>query len=252
MAKVCESPCGLQFLADNTLEEYRAATILTKEPETIAWIDGELREHETLLDIGANIGVYSLYAAFRRPTAQVYAVEPSIRNYMRLCENIALNGIENVRPILAGFSARSGIETLYVRDDRVGGSGSQVGNSRDELGRPFDASARETVMVFSVDQFLEVFRLPAPDLMKIDVDGAEQEILKGMPGVLASGGTKSLLVEVNRADAAGRAGVLERIAALGYTQDNVYNQLANHSRYRRGGSVNNVAENIVWTRAERA
>ena len=73
---------GLVFDTPSPLAQWRGRTHLTKEPETIAWIDG-FNEGDVFYDIGANIGVYSLYAAFKKKT-QVFAFEPSPFNFATL------------------------------------------------------------------------------------------------------------------------------------------------------------------------
>ena len=57
-----------------------------------------------LIDIGANIGQYSIYAAVKIPSLQVYAFEPFGNNYQRMCDNITLNKTDNVIPLLVGLS----------------------------------------------------------------------------------------------------------------------------------------------------
>src|SRR3990167_8176822 len=73
----------------NALCHYRAKTFSTKEPETLQWIDN-IPEKSVFWDIGANIGLYSLYAAKRRH-CRVWAFEPSVFNLELLARNIFLN-----------------------------------------------------------------------------------------------------------------------------------------------------------------
>jgi hypothetical protein len=70
---------------------FRSATLLTKEVDTIAWIDG-FKDNQVFWDIGANVGVYSLYAAIKRQL-RVSAFEPSSANYYALTRNCQLNGL---------------------------------------------------------------------------------------------------------------------------------------------------------------
>jgi len=70
---------------------YRADAFHTKEPETLEWID-TFEPGDTLWDIGANVGVYSLYAALR--PIQVLSFEPSAFNYFMLMKNIHMNGVD--------------------------------------------------------------------------------------------------------------------------------------------------------------
>ncbi len=59
------------------LEQYRAETYSTKEPETLDWLEQNLKAKDTFFDVGANIGLYSLYAAKINPKCGIYAFEPA-------------------------------------------------------------------------------------------------------------------------------------------------------------------------------
>ena len=80
---------GLKFDCDSPVETWRVTTLFTKEPGTIAWLDKEVKEGDVLFDIGANIGLYSVYAASKG--AKVYAFEPHIINAAKLLLNTSLN-----------------------------------------------------------------------------------------------------------------------------------------------------------------
>ena len=77
------------FVCPNRTVSWRVTTFLTKEPETIEWID-TFAPGDVLFDIGANIGCYSIYAASR--SVRVMAFEPESQNYALINQNIFLNG----------------------------------------------------------------------------------------------------------------------------------------------------------------
>ena len=81
----------LNFTVPNTLNKYRIDTYSTKEPETLEWIDA-ISEGSILWDIGANVGLYSCYAAKAR-NCQVFAFEPSVFNLELLARNLFINGL---------------------------------------------------------------------------------------------------------------------------------------------------------------
>ena len=81
----------IKFLCPSEMAVHRARTATTREPDTIAWIDG-FEPGSVLWDIGANVGVYSLYAALARDV-RVVAFEPAAANFFLLTRNIALNGL---------------------------------------------------------------------------------------------------------------------------------------------------------------
>ena len=86
---------GLSFklVSDNWITKYRLRTFNEKEPEMLDWVDGNLRDEDILFDVGANIGIYSIYAALRKPKATVYAFEPEYSNLNQLKQNIINNSL---------------------------------------------------------------------------------------------------------------------------------------------------------------
>ena len=99
-ANVIELRAGshlIKFRTPSARALWRAETLLDKEPATIRWID-TFSPGEVLWDIGANIGIYSLYAGVVKGV-EVLAFEPASFNHALLCDNIRLNGLEDrVRP----------------------------------------------------------------------------------------------------------------------------------------------------------
>ena len=84
--QIIETKYGkLSLLCPNKITEFRARTFHEKEPETLEWIDS-IGKEETLWDIGANVGLYSMYAA--QKGLKVLAFEPSPANYHLLNSNI--------------------------------------------------------------------------------------------------------------------------------------------------------------------
>lgn len=238
---------GFQILAANSLEEYRGQSFADKEPETVAWIEEMVKDGEVFYDIGANVGIYALFAAVRHPGAQIYAFEPQRANFIRLCGNARLNGVKNLTPLYFGLSDENGLATLYIKDERIGASGSQVGRNVDERGNPYAVLDEERVPVLRLDQMIPLFDLPAPHHIKIDVDGLEERILRGMGDLLAAPSLRSVLVEVN-VGASDADGMLALFRAKGFVTDHPLNRHPRHSRHRRKGTGSEQAENIIFTR----
>ncbi len=238
---------GYRLCVGNDLERYRGETFFTKEPETVAWIDTLFQDGDVIFDIGANVGIYAVYAALQYPASQVLAFEPYLKNVNRLVANARLNGVDNLFPLYMGLSDTNGLETLYVKDERLGASGSQIGSNVDEHGNAYEVLARERVPVMSLDSFIAVMGSPAPNHVKIDVDGIESRIIRGMTGTLQRPEVKSVLVEVNL-DAADLEEIRGIFQAAGFRDDHELNRLPNHSRNRRKGTASEKAENIIFTR----
>ena len=85
----------IKFFVPNQLTEWRVSSFFDKEPETLEWIDS-FKEKENLIfwDIGANIGLYSIYNTLKHPKSSTIAFEPSSSNLRVLTRNISINNLE--------------------------------------------------------------------------------------------------------------------------------------------------------------
>jgi FkbM family methyltransferase len=241
---------SLRFVISDPLEEYRVKTLRTKEPETIAWIDRWLSDDPgqptQFWDVGSNIGIYTLYAASRNPRLRVMSFEPFFKNFVRLKANVELNRLGNVTPLFFALGNSTGLTPFAVRDQRFGASGNVLAAPGDAKAPTDDGSITEMMLQITGDDLLRM-NLPAPNFLKIDVDGLEWEIIDGMRDVLATDALRSVLVEINsKAD-------LEFIgttfAALGFLPDDSINLREDHSRRRRAKDSSNTAENYVFTKS---
>ena len=126
-----------------------------------------------IYDLGANIGAASLYFAATYPDARIYGFEPVPANHDICAVNYRNLPGSAVFPWAVG--ARSGVATFDCLDDPRGGrlSGS-VANPRLQL------TGRIEVQIFSVADLVKVKQLPPPEFLKIDVEGAEMEVLSGI------------------------------------------------------------------------
>jgi FkbM family methyltransferase len=181
----------ISFATPSARALWRAETLLTKEPSTIEWIN-TFDVNDVFWDIGANIGVYSLYAGKVRGV-RTLAFEPAAFNYVLLTENVRLNRLETrVAAYDLAFSNRSQLGTLRVADDEPGAAIASVDVNIGTLKQP--------VLILSVDDFVEWFAPKFPTHIKIDVDGVETKILEGCRRTLADPRLKSLLIEVDERD----------------------------------------------------
>ena len=187
----------LRFYCPGVLPEYRARTLLTKEPETIEWLNS-MGKGEVLWDIGANVGIYSLYAAKRGVTVQAF--EPAPGNYYLLHRNIELNRLDNlIDSYCLAFNDDSRLDTFYMSTTDLGGSTSSFGEPTDWKGETYVAKFKQSMIGFTVDGFIPQFAPPRPHHIKIDVDGIEKKIILGARQTLADPQLRSVLVELNTA-----------------------------------------------------
>lgn len=198
------------------IERYRADTYATKEPETLDWLERNLRPHDVFMDVGANIGLYALFAARLVPDSTVYAIEPESQNFARLCRNLALNGLANVIPCSCALSNREAFDLFYVGELQAGAALHSLG--RPSALRPESESPalRQGAIAVTLDALVGRYGLPPPNLLKIDVDGGEDDILAGAEAVLKSAGLRTVLVEVNCRDGESAPGPERRLLQAGY------------------------------------
>ncbi|MGZ5091242.1 MAG: FkbM family methyltransferase [Burkholderiales bacterium] len=109
------------FSTPSAFTLWRVQSIYEKEPWTLEWIAG-FKPDEVLLDCGANVGMYTIWAAATRGV-RVYAFEPESQNYALLNRNIGLNNLAGrVRAFCMGLSDQPGLSVLHMADMRIGGS----------------------------------------------------------------------------------------------------------------------------------
>jgi FkbM family methyltransferase len=185
-----------RFFAPNDMTRWRAESLYTKEPATIEWLRS-MPLGSVFLDVGANVGMYTVFAAVARE-ASVFAVEPESQNYAALNLNIQLNGLDRrVLAFCAGFSDRAGLEPLYLAATHAGASCHSLG---EEVGfdlKPRPAAFRQGAVAVRCDDLVAAGQLPVPAYVKIDVDGFEHKVIRGMARTLKDGRVSSLLVELN-------------------------------------------------------
>jgi len=151
------------------------------EPQTTKVFKQLLRPDMVVVDVGANIGYFSVISAWLAKT--VYAFEPETKNFGRLVENIKLNGLENVLPIQKAVSSSNGKKTLYV-------SKHESGEHSLVRGRIIGTQTATDVETVRLDDIVE-----SADLIKIDTEGNELAVLQGAERLLESGSVM-LIIEV--------------------------------------------------------
>lgn len=162
------------------------------EPETIEWLETHVKPGERLWDIGANIGLYSLYAALGG--AKVYAFEPSALNYGILTEHIYLNAQDkNIKALCVALGSATKIDDLHIGEFTVGHASNALDKPVTQF-QDFKPVFSQGIPAFSMDDFCRIFNVPAPDHIKLDVDGIEDQIIAGGAKSLQS--VKSIIIEV--------------------------------------------------------
>lgn len=174
--------------------ETRAASC-AKEPETVAWIEREAPRGGTLYDIGANVGAYSLVAAANG--LHVIAVEPAFQNFYQLNRNVTLNGMDDrISCFPVALSSETKVDRFVYLELTTGTSRAYY-NKRGAFHLQEKPRTTKAAMIYGFDDFLAAFDLPVPALLKVDVDGAELDFVRGAGQTLGRPELRSVLIEID-------------------------------------------------------
>ncbi len=232
----------LTFHVVNYLTKWRVNTFHSKEPETLAWID-RFRPGSTFWDVGANIGLYTCYAAVAR-NCQVVAFEPSVFNTQLLAQNISVNQVVD-QVVVCPFplSDIKTISKLKFPNVHWGGALSTFKENFGWNGEPFESEFEYLIPSTTLDEFAEMYGAPHPDYLKIDVDGIEHLILQGGEHLLK--GISEILVEVNDDFEQQRVCCSDLLTRLGFTMEE-----KKHSEIIEKSTDFHSTFNQIWKRNE--
>jgi len=185
----------INFYTPNKLSSYRACTYLSKEKDTILWIDKFGSSKNIFFDVGSNIGVYSLYyASLYR--AKVFAFEPQYNNVTLLSRNLKLNNLQNYVTIIPNpLYKNNKIDFLFSSSNNEAASASTTFVKKNIfISKNFE---KKLTMSYSIDFLVKNNLIPQPNLIKIDVDGNELDVIKGAQKTINERKCKSILIEKN-------------------------------------------------------
>ena len=155
------------------------------EPEVQAALAELIEPGQTVYDVGANIGFFTILCSrLVGPQGKVYAFEPIPENLVTLRRNIALNDLTNVIIVEQALSASTGTAEMFVSPWSAFHSLNVDGASKRENHGPDGGEI--TVETITLDEFVQGERVTAPDLIKIDVEGAELLVVAGMRETLST------------------------------------------------------------------
>ncbi len=185
----------------NWITHFRWFLFKSKEPEVRNYIDKYVRDNDIYFDIGANVGVFSIYAAKRHQRISLFCFEPEYSNLSTLKENIICNDLKTKTKIYSvGISNFVGLSMLHLQDISTGSAAhtenKKLINMTDE-GYPVVWS--EGIASVTLDYLCEQLGV-VPDSMKIDTDGNEDKILEGGIKTLSNTRLRSLVIEIPHED----------------------------------------------------
>jgi FkbM family methyltransferase len=209
----------------DTRQELQRVTFLTGEKAILNAVLRKIRPGDVVHDIGANIGTHTIaFAMTTGSTGKVVAFEPERNMAEKLKHNIVLNELENIQVVQSALGATTGRADLYV--DSRPGSGRH---------RMLDTHGwrSATVDVFTCDDLVASGEVPAPNIVKIDVEGGELQVLSGMRSVLANPSCRLVICEVHRdlisADGGNPDSVQQMLEEAGFDKfDEIYRGPEHH------------------------
>lgn len=200
----------------------------THEPAVREIIREYVKPGYTVIDVGAHIGYYTLlFARMVGEHGLVIAFEPLEENFLVLQENIKLNNYSNVRVVKSAVAEKSGIATLY-RDEWFALPAASHITSNDRSGLLI-----YNVSTVSLDEYVKTNKLQRVDFVKIDVEGAEDLVIKGMQMILLRD-RRILVVEVHGIMDGSPSGALVNLERAGYQLWKIEGELGSASAEYRG------------------
>jgi FkbM family methyltransferase len=204
------------------------------EPEVQDALAELVKPGQTVYDVGANIGFFTMLCSrLVGPQGRVYAFEPVPQNLATLKRNVALNGLTNVVVVEKALSSSTGTAEMFVSPWSAFHSLNVAGASKQENHGP--QSGAIVVQTIALDEFVHGDGVRAPDLVKIDVEGAELVVLDGMRETLRSR-APLLLVEVHDTNSA----YAEFVDSIDYRVRTIDDDVADVARADRN------AHTIAW------
>lgn len=143
----------------------------------------QIKNDDIIVDIGAHIGIFSIYAAKYAPQGKVFSFEPTDDNYALLIENISENKINNITPYKKGISNTDGEREINVWDDETRGRTFYPEIFKipgDKEGRTYYGSVKPhkmMIVTITLDTIIKENSIEYIDFLKIDCEGAEYDML---------------------------------------------------------------------------
>jgi len=193
----------LRYVATSRHGTRRTKTLFIKEPTTVPWID-TFKAGEVVYDVGANVGLYSTYAAAVRK-CRVYAFEPEALNYAEVNKNIYINNIDELMTAYcAAVSDEQAISVLHLGSFAIGWSHHDFRENTWTKDKNFgghvvkrEGRMRQGSLSVTLDAMVDSGAAEPPHHIKIDVDGIEARVVRGAKKTIASPTLKTILLEVD-------------------------------------------------------
>jgi len=244
--EIIDGTSRYRFECRNFDEFSRCMKMFIKEPGTCDWIKQELIPGEIFYDIGANIGVYTVLAAkCTGETGKVFAFEPHCGSFSRLLENIHVNNLEHiVTPCNFALHDQQGFFPFKYFSLEAATSQSIITAASQRPEHEFQSRVSELKYVTSIDALIAIKEFPPPHHIKIDVDGNELFILRGMSALMKSAQRpKSIQVEIDKSS---EEEIISYVALHDYSLSAKHYTRAGLERIAKGHDPEDILCNAIF------
>lgn len=174
------------FFLDNYIKN------LAGEKELLDEVFHRLKDENTFWDIGANVGLYSILVARIKTASKIYSFEPEPHAFDLLKKNIKLNKVTNIISLPLALGDFIGEKILFSSDTPNFGSHSFIQRPDFKLKKN-----GKFIKVYDADSLIKGRKADVPDIIKIDVEGAEILVLRGMKDLLKNPKLKIIVCEIH-------------------------------------------------------
>lgn len=194
---------GLRFNAGASAASFVLGSSQRLEQTTLRAL---LKGGVTFYDVGANVGFFTVMAArLLGRNGRIFCFEPLATNCRQIQHNAALNGFENISIKPVALGKIDGEATFWTSAEPTWGKLASTGTLPDKMAGEIKVPVRR------LDTIVADEKLPSPDVIKIDVEGAEVDVLLGATAILQRN-RPALLIELHGTNQA----VAETLSGLGY------------------------------------
>ena len=165
---ICKTRTGEKILVRPWADDMRIVkSVFAKKNYVNEFVS--VMPNSVVVDVGANIGAFSIFAA--RCARQVFALEPEPENFCLLCYNIELNSLKNLTPLRIAITNKKGKHDFYIAEKQHSGSHSFFLRQYEK---------KIEVETLSIKDFIEKEALPKIHFLKLDCEGSEDKIIKDL------------------------------------------------------------------------
>ncbi|OGD29688.1 hypothetical protein A2833_02515 [Candidatus Azambacteria bacterium RIFCSPHIGHO2_01_FULL_44_55] len=135
-----------------------------------------IKNDSIIIDAGANVGVFSVFAGSLADSGQVFAFEPVLRTYQTLVKNVQKR--HNIVALHSALGAKTGTADVVI-SDKISGGNYLADSEKNSKTKPSNLFKKELTAVTTIDEFVESRKLSRVDFIKIDAESYEKQIIKG-------------------------------------------------------------------------